>query len=149
MTAQIISSNIKSSDRSKTNSYQSSFKSVQKAIISLVGDLRRLRSFSQELNLDQSIPLIDDVIERSENKSFSVAIVGEFNRGKSTFINALLGRDILPSDILPCSATLNPVNYEDDSPKVFSQQLFLKKFSLRFSKGGLSKNYHNGSIHLR
>lgn len=111
MTVQIISSNIEPNDRNETNSYQSSFKSVQKAIISLVGDLRRLRSFSQALNLDQSIPLIDDVIERAENKSFSVAIVGEFNRGKSTFINALLGRDILPSDILPCSATLNRVTY--------------------------------------
>ena len=91
--------------------YQSTFGGVQKAIISLVGDLKQLKKFSQQLKLDQSIPLIDDVIERVQNKSFSVAIVGEFKRGKSTFINALLGQDILPSDILPCSATLNRVTY--------------------------------------
>ncbi|VEP13747.1 Dynamin [Hyella patelloides LEGE 07179] len=91
--------------------YQSTFGGVQKAIISLVGDLKQLKKISRELNLDKSIPLIDDVIERVQNKSFSVAIVGEFKRGKSTFINALLGRDILPSDILPCSATLNRVTY--------------------------------------
>lgn len=93
------------------NNYQSTFGSVQKSIISLVGDLKRLRDFSTQLNLDKSIPLIDDVINRVENKSFSVAIVGEFKRGKSTFINALLGCDILPSDIMPCSATLNRVTY--------------------------------------
>ncbi len=76
-----------------------------------MGDLKKLREFSQELSLNKSIELIDDVLARVENKSFSLAIVGEFKRGKSTFINALLGKDILPSDILPCSATLNRVRY--------------------------------------
>ena len=91
--------------------YQSTFSGVQKAIISLVGDLKQLKRFSRDLNLEKSIPLIDDVIERVQNKSFSVAIVGEFKRGKSTFINSLLGCNILPSDILPWSATLNRVTY--------------------------------------
>jgi ribosome biogenesis GTPase A len=42
-----------------------------------------------------------------------VAIVGEFKfkRGKSTFINALLGEKILPADVMPCSATLNRIKY--------------------------------------
>ena len=44
--------------------YQSTFGGVQKAIISLVGDLKQLKKFSRELKLDKSIPLIDDVIER-------------------------------------------------------------------------------------
>lgn len=92
-------------------SYEHNFCSVQRAIIALVGDLKRLKDFSSQLSLDKSIPLIENVIERVENKSFSVAIVGEFKRGKSTFINALLGSDILPSDIMPCSATLNRITY--------------------------------------
>jgi hypothetical protein len=37
--------------------------------------------------------------------------VGEFKRGKSTLINALLGKDILPADVLPATATLNRVTY--------------------------------------
>ncbi|MEC7987982.1 MAG: dynamin family protein [Myxococcota bacterium] len=41
----------------------------------------------------------------------SVAVVGEFKRGKSTFINALLGRSVLPSDILPTTATVNRVTW--------------------------------------
>ena len=35
---------------------------------------------------------------------FSVAVVGEFKRGKSTFLNALAGGDFLPSDVTPCTA---------------------------------------------
>lgn len=77
----------------------------------LVSDLEKLRSFSQKLKLTKSIVLINDVLQRIEQRSFSIAVVGEFKRGKSTFINALLGQEILPSDILPCSATLNRVTY--------------------------------------
>ncbi|MFM6183828.1 MAG: dynamin family protein [Dolichospermum sp.] len=77
----------------------------------LVSDLEKLRSFSQKLKLTKSIGLIDDVLQRIEQRTFSIAVVGEFKRGKSTFINALLGQEILPSDILPCSATLNRVTY--------------------------------------
>ena len=77
----------------------------------LVVDLKRLRAFSEKLNLTPSIASIDGVLKRVENKTFWVAVVGEFKRGKSTFINALLGEEILPSDIEPCSATLNRVTY--------------------------------------
>ena len=52
-----------------------------------------------------------ELLERAENQVFRVAVVGEFKRGKSTLINALLGREVLPADVLPCSATLNRVTY--------------------------------------
>lgn len=38
--------------------------------------------------------------------------MGEFKRGKSTVINALLGREIIPADILPATATMNRVTYD-------------------------------------
>lgn len=81
----------------------------------LVLDLKRLRSFSEKLNIQQSLTSIDEVLEKIENKTFWVAVVGEFKRGKSTFINALLGQEILPSDIEPCSATINRVTYSLNS----------------------------------
>jgi GTPase Era involved in 16S rRNA processing len=77
----------------------------------LVDDLNKLHGFAEKLKLTKSVELIDEVLKRIAERAFSVAIVGEFKRGKSTFINALLGKDILPSDILPCSATLNKVRY--------------------------------------
>jgi GTPase SAR1 family protein len=88
-----------------------SFIDYKKVVITLATDLKKLRDFSQELKLDKSVVLIDEVRRRIEAETFSIAIVGEFKRGKSTFINTLLGKDILPSDILPCSATLNRVTY--------------------------------------
>lgn len=73
--------------------------------------LRQLRDFAERLNLQNLVNSIDDTLHRVETNAFSIAVVGEFKRGKSTFINALLGREILPSDILPTTATLNRVTY--------------------------------------
>ena len=87
------------------------FTDYRKVVATLISDLERLRSYSRTLSLNASIQPIDDVLERVQSNSFSVAVVGEFKRGKSTFINALLGQDILPSDVNPCSATLNRVTY--------------------------------------
>jgi small GTP-binding protein len=42
---------------------------------------------------------------------FLLVIVGEFNAGKSAFINALLGQDVLPEGVTPTTATINLLRY--------------------------------------
>lgn len=49
--------------------------------------------------------------DRIKSHIFSVGIMGEFKRGKSTVINALLGEEIAPADVVPASATLNRITY--------------------------------------
>jgi ribosome biogenesis GTPase A len=44
-------------------------------------------------------PLVDRIRtlrRRLENENLQLAVLGQFKRGKSTFINALLGADLLP-----------------------------------------------------
>jgi GTP-binding protein EngB required for normal cell division len=41
---------------------------------------------------------------RLANRQFRVLVVGEAKRGKSTFINALIERDVLPTGVLPVTA---------------------------------------------
>ncbi len=83
----------------------------KQVVLTLVGNLNQLRNFSQKLDLQRLIQTIDITIARIETDSFSIAVVGEFKRGKSTFINAILGEEILPADVLPTTATLNRVTY--------------------------------------
>lgn len=47
-------------------------------------------------------------------RPLSVAVVGEFNAGKSTFINALLGEDVAPVGALPTTATVNRLAWAPD-----------------------------------
>ncbi|MDY3973107.1 MAG: dynamin family protein [Veillonella caviae] len=54
-------------------------------------------------------------IEKSIEKDFfRVVVLGEFKRGKSTFINALLGQRILPTDVLPETATITNILYASE-----------------------------------
>lgn len=45
--------------------------------------------------------------------TFKVLVLGEFKRGKSTFINALLGEEVLPSFAIPCTAVINEIKYAE------------------------------------
>lgn len=54
---------------------------------------------------------LEEIREMIVSHRFSVAVVGEFKRGKSSLINALLGRKVLPSDTRPTTATLNRITY--------------------------------------
>jgi uncharacterized caspase-like protein/predicted GTPase len=96
---------------SPSDSISNDFTDYRKVLTKLIRDLERLRHYSQILSLNDSIQHIDNVLEKVHSNSFSIAVVGEFKRGRSTFINALLGEEILPVDLLPCTATLTRVTY--------------------------------------
>lgn len=54
---------------------------------------------------------IQDCKELIKNKQYTIAVMGEFKRGKSSLINALLGAKILPADATPTTATINRITY--------------------------------------
>ena len=67
----------------------------------LLSDLRNtLSNLNEEIYQREEIDLILDCSERIVD-FFTVVIVGEFNSGKSTLINSLLGNEYLKSGILP------------------------------------------------
>lgn len=48
---------------------------------------------------------------RVASDAFKVLVLGEFRRGKSTVINALLGQKVLPAFAVPTTATINEVKW--------------------------------------
>src|SRR5580704_671853 len=50
-------------------------------------------------------------LPKLDDERFTVVVLGEFNHGKSTFINALLGAQVLPTGITPTTAMLAHVTY--------------------------------------
>jgi hypothetical protein len=79
----------------------------------MIGNLQRLREFAVQLDMDSDEQaLIDEMLDRIERHRFTITVVGEFKRGKSTLVNALLGEEVLPADVLPTTATLNRVTYD-------------------------------------
>ena len=45
---------------------------------------------------------------------FRLLVLGDMKRGKSTFLNALLGENLLPSDVNPCTAVLTVLRYGEE-----------------------------------
>ncbi|MDQ3032826.1 MAG: dynamin family protein [Myxococcota bacterium] len=53
--------------------------------------------------------LRDDRIPRLEEEKFHLVVLGEFNHGKTTFVNSLLGAPVLPMGVTPTTAVIHQV----------------------------------------
>ncbi|MBR1740226.1 MAG: dynamin family protein [Ruminococcus sp.] len=91
-----------------------SYAGYKETVGRLTGDLKELLKLSDEIALVNTAESIRETLEKAKDEHFEVAIVGEFKRGKSTLINALLGQEVLPADVLPATATLNRVTYSTE-----------------------------------
>ena len=74
-------------------------------------------------------------LENLREDNFNMVVVGEFSRGKSTFINALLGTRVLPSSTKPTTTIINKISYgdsekytiyfrDDREPEIISKEKF-------------------------
>lgn len=68
----------------------------------------------KKLGLQTEAASCGDDAQTVDRETFKVLVIGEFKRGKSTFINALLGEKILPSYARPCTAIINEVKFGED-----------------------------------
>lgn len=77
---------------------------------------------------------LGDSIQQLE-EIFLLVIVGEFNAGKSAFINALLGQKLLKEGVTPTTTQINVLHYGDDHERQVANQnihvLFLPASLLR------------------
>lgn len=99
---------------------------VGQLLVQLEQAFRRLDSISRA---DQ----IARVRKALESDTFKVLIAGEFKRGKSTLINALLGQNVLPAKVAPCTAVITRIRFgekkravlyfRDDDPEIVSAPL--------------------------
>jgi GTP-binding protein EngB required for normal cell division len=76
----------------------------------LIHQLRGLAGALDRVDLVGALAALS--VERE--RPLRVAVVGEFNAGKSTFLNALLGEDVAPTGVLPTTATLHWVAWAPD-----------------------------------
>ena len=60
-----------------------------------------------------SIPasICEELIEKIENNVFNLVVLGQFKRGKTSLINALLGSEILPTAVVPLTSIATVLKY--------------------------------------
>lgn len=73
-------------------------------------------SFFESQNDENTVKNLTVLKENVEKGLFSIVIVGEFSTGKSTFLNALMGKKILPSFSKETTATVNYLRHTSEAP---------------------------------
>jgi GTP-binding protein EngB required for normal cell division len=67
---------------------------------------------------DESYSWLKEGIRELQNKlstqHFYLGILGEFKRGKSTLLNALIGRNLIPTGVLPLTSIVTAVKYASE-----------------------------------
>jgi len=80
------------------------YASIRGALLEIVDSLSRDtgRNGSKKLN---------DLKEKLTQEQFNLVVMGQFKRGKSTFINALLGAHVVPTAIVPLTSIVTVLQY--------------------------------------
>jgi hypothetical protein len=90
---------------------------VQTAVVHrsalLAERLRELRRTADHLLTPDSLGDLDEAIARLEDARCNVAVLGEFKRGQSTLVNALIEHARLPTDVLQATAVITVVRHGD------------------------------------
>lgn len=88
------------------------YTSYQNMVTQVNTGLVQMQKAALGMNLEETGKTLEASRKKLEERKFAVGILGEFKRGKSTVINSLLEKEIMPADILPTSATMNRVTYD-------------------------------------
>lgn len=87
------------------------YESFQKRRKTLITLIQGLGEVLDALSMADTAVTLDRLKDLVESDGFKVLVIGEFKRGKSTFINAMLGDEILPAYAKPCTAVINEVKW--------------------------------------
>jgi GTP-binding protein EngB required for normal cell division len=76
--------------------------------------LVRLADLAQELGADPVAEEARELAARVSEGRFYVACIGQFKRGKSTLLNALVGHAVLPTGFVPITAVATVIRFGDE-----------------------------------
>jgi len=96
---------------------------------------------SGKLSLERDLEDISVASKNLKKGVFRLLVLGDMKRGKSTFLNALIGENLLPSDVNPCTAVLTVLRYgaekkvtihfnDGKSPQTLDFQSFKYKYTI-------------------
>jgi GTP-binding protein EngB required for normal cell division len=80
----------------------------------VVRALRGLGDVASSLGTKSLRERVDrELVNKLEQDRFHLVVVGEFNHGKTTFVNALLGEGALPVGVTPTTATIHHIRWAE------------------------------------
>lgn len=84
---------------------------IEHGTSAIASRLEALTAVAAEIGADRIGRDASDLDDRLAQGRFFVACVGQFKRGKSTLLNALMGRPILPTGVVPVTTAVTVLRY--------------------------------------
>lgn len=121
------------------------YKKMKNDVLNLYNDeflglIRKIKD-GKETTFDNELLTLAEQAETIEQDKFRLMIAGEAKSGKSTFINAYLGTDILPMDVKQCTSTIVEISYgtkfilkatyADDRIEIIESEEKIREFLLK------------------
>lgn len=103
---------------------QESHKPLKKQDVSVcispdvINNLKTIQNVFVQNGMESAAKKIEAIFKQVKRDKFSVAVVGEFSRGKSTFINKMLEKEFLPVADLPTTAMMTRISYNPNDVMV-------------------------------
>ncbi|MFY9739884.1 MAG: dynamin family protein [Candidatus Cybelea sp.] len=73
--------------------------------------LSRLADLARAIGDDTALDLAEELAGQLPRGELNLIVAGQFKRGKSTLVNALLGADVMPTGVLPITGIITAIRY--------------------------------------
>jgi GTPase Era involved in 16S rRNA processing len=81
----------------------------------------KMENFLDDKETHNNFEVLSELKNKVRTRTVNFAVIGQFKRGKSSFINAILGKEILPTSIIPLTSVITFVKY---SNSIYCKVLF-------------------------
>lgn len=113
------------------NADPESLRSYTKSKLNLAARLRTVRETFKQLGSEPRLRQCDELMVKLAEDRFTLAVLGQFKRGKSSLMNAIMGRELLPVGVLPLTSAITVLRFgpkerllitRDDVKLLFAQE---------------------------
>jgi small GTP-binding protein len=91
-------------------------KNTEKSFDEIIDNLLSvLEPIESKTEISKQIAVLKQLRQRLFSGEIHIAIIGQFNRGKSSFINKLIKKDVLPTSVLPLTAIPTEIRFGEET----------------------------------
>ena len=95
----------------QTEPAESRLKDYTRDKLALAGQLRLLREAARKAGDEAREKQCAELMVKLAEDRFTLAVLGQFKRGKSSLMNAIIGRELLPTGVLPVTSAITALKF--------------------------------------
>jgi predicted GTPase len=98
-------------DAEKRNADPEGLRAYTKKKLAIAAQLRALLDVLRKRGTESRFRRCEQLMVKLAEDRFTLAVVGQFKRGKSSLMNAIIGRELLPTGVLPLTSAITVLKF--------------------------------------